>query len=91
VGHWWAASRTEDLPPPGSAERRAIERRWQEPWGDRINEIVFIGIGLDQGAIEQAVRSAQLTDAERRLPPERWRLLSDPFPPWERMEHLAPA
>lgn len=91
VGHWWAASAPGNLPPPGSPERRAIDQRWEEPWGDRINEIVFIGIGLDRGAIEQAVYSAQLTDAERRQPPDRWRLLSDPFPPWERVDHPHPA
>ena len=91
VGHWWAASAPENLPPPGSPERRAIDQRWEEPWGDRINEIVFIGIGLDRSAIEQAVYSAQLTDAERRLPPDGWRLLTDPFPPWERVDHPLPA
>ncbi len=91
VGHWWAASAPENLPPPGSPERRAIEQRWEEPWGDRINEIVFIGIGLDRSAIEQAVREAQLTDTERSLPLARWRLLSDPFPPWERVDHPVPA
>lgn len=91
VGHWWAASAPESLPPPGSPERRAIDQRWEKPWGDRINEIVFIGIGLNRSAIEQAVRGAQLTDAERSLPLARWRLLSDPFPPWERVDHPVPA
>lgn len=86
VGQWWAASPPSRRPPQGTAERRAIEERWAEPWGDRLNELVFIGIHLDQAAIEQAIARAALTFTETRKGMSHWRTLEDPFPNWSRTE-----
>lgn len=54
LNYWWAAlvengkARLEEAPP-------MIRAVWQEPQGDRRQEIVFIGTGLDEGAIRAAL------------------------------------
>ncbi len=52
---------------------------WQEPYGDRRQEIVFIGIGMDRDAIESALNAALLTDREMQRGPAAWQSLADPF------------
>lgn len=45
-GTWWADLPLERWPGPNSDHRRWIEERWQQPHGDRRQEIVFIGQDL---------------------------------------------
>ena len=46
LGTWWASVPRERWPSHDSA-RAYIAQHWQEPWGDRRQEIVFIGSGID--------------------------------------------
>lgn len=81
AGFWWAAqpkSRWPDDP----EWRAGIARHWQEPWGDRRQEIVFIGIGMDDAALRRDLDACLLDDAEMRAGPKAWAMLPDPFPPW---------
>jgi hypothetical protein len=55
---------------------------WQEPFGDRRQEVVFIGAGMNQAVITATLDAALLTDAEMLLGPDAWRDLPDPFPKW---------
>jgi len=55
---------------------------WQEPWGDRRQEIVFIGIGMDEATLRRSLDACLLTDAEMRGGPKAWARLPDPFPRW---------
>jgi G3E family GTPase len=95
VGRWWAAAPKSRWPAPGTAERKNIDARWKEPYGDRLNEVVFIGCGLDRAAIEQAWKAMHLNYTEaRRGPPGGkgfggWAELPDPFPQWQRKEVAA--
>jgi G3E family GTPase len=82
VGQWWAAVAPEHLPEPGSAQRAAIDASWEEPYGDRINEVVFIGCHMDRTEIERAFHAAQLTPAETGQGMSHWGELADPFPDW---------
>ncbi|MBP0465941.1 zinc metallochaperone GTPase ZigA [Roseomonas sp. PWR1] len=81
AGFWWAAQ-----PParwPNDAEWRAgIAQQWQEPWGDRRQEIVFIGLGMDEAALRRDLESCLLTEAEMRPGAKGWARLADPFPVW---------
>jgi G3E family GTPase len=86
VGQWWAAVPSDRLPPPGSEQRAAIDACWQLPYGDRINEVVFIGCDMDRHEIEQAFNRTRLTYTETRKGMQYWRTLSDPFPDWSRIE-----
>lgn len=83
VGRWWASAPRDRWPPKGSPQRGAIDARWQEPWGDRLNEVAFIGRNLDRAAIEQAWKAMHLTYTEGRKGLKGWAELPDPFPQWD--------
>jgi G3E family GTPase len=83
VGRWWAASERADWPPQGDPDRARIEANWVEPYGDRVNEVVFIGRSLERPRIERAFAECVLTDDELAGGVRQWRRLPDPFPAWE--------
>ncbi len=81
LGGWWASVPRERWPthPDALAE---VAAKWQEPWGDRRQEIVFIGAGMDRAAISAALDAALVsTDA---FTPDAWSDMADPFPAWRR-------
>lgn len=80
LGQWWAAV-PRDRRPAHPEARAEIARNWVEPWGDRRQELVFIGAGLDRAAITAALDAA-LLPTEFFLP-EAWVDLADPFPAWD--------
>lgn len=89
VGMWWAASPRSRWP-QDNALRREIEGRWQEPWGDRHQEIVFIGDKhLDEAAVRKALDGCKLNFTETRKGMKSWRELRDPFPQWSRSADVA--
>ena len=91
VGQWWAAVPRERWPAEDTPERAGIKKNWKEPYGDRINEVVFIGTSMDRAAIEQAWKAAHLNFTETRKGRQGWAALKDPFPSWERTEKLETA
>ncbi len=81
LGGWWASVPVERW--PGHPEALAeMKRNWVEPWGDRRQELVFIGAGMDRAAIS-AQLDAALVQAEGFSPAD-WAGLPDPFPEWGR-------
>ncbi|CAM5222450.1 GTPase, G3E family OS=Bosea thiooxidans OX=53254 GN=SAMN05660750_00382 PE=3 SV=1 [Bosea thiooxidans] len=86
MGFWWAAvprSRWPDHP-----EWQAIlNRNWHSVWGDRRQELVFIGTELDEAAIRAPLDLCLVGDAlPLRFNAERYRDLPDPFPAWRRAD-----
>jgi G3E family GTPase len=81
MGTWWAAVPKARWPEHDSA-RAYLTERWEEPWGDRRQEIVFIGAGMDRAALTRALDGALVPDTTFR--PDGWRKLADPFPLWRR-------
>ena len=79
LGRWWAAVPHDRWPQHPDALRE-MQGNWADPWGDRRQEIVFIGAGLDQGAIRAALNAALVPADTFR--PDDWRGLTDPFPRW---------
>ena len=84
LGTWWASVPKEYWP----EDERALEyvnSFWQEPWGDRRQEIVFIGSGIDWPALEARLDACLLPEGvasnTSKLPD-----LPDPFPLWKRQE-----
>ncbi|MCJ1901308.1 MULTISPECIES: GTP-binding protein [Paracoccus] len=79
LGGWWASVPRERWPthPDSLAE---VARNWQEPWGDRRQELVFIGAGMDPAAITQVLDDALVEAWD--FTPEAWARLPDPFPQW---------
>ena len=87
LGIWWATVPEERLPKDENT-KAYIKTHWSEPWGDRRQEIVFIGSGIDWQQIktkldECLVPKAQASSVED-LPD-----LTDPFPIWRREENAA--
>jgi G3E family GTPase len=81
LGGWWA-SVPKDRWPTHPDALGEVAAKWQEPWGDRRQEIVFIGHGMDEAAI-RAQLDAALVPA-KAFTPDDWTGFSDPFPSWRR-------
>ncbi|MFE9655587.1 GTP-binding protein [Micromonospora sp. NPDC006431] len=69
--------------PEDPAERAELETRWHPAFGDRQQELVLIGVGLDADGLRAALESCLLTDAEITAGADAWRALPDPFPEWD--------
>ena len=84
LGTWWAAVPQDRWPDHDSA-RAYIAQHWVEPWGDRRQELVFIGAGIDwprlKARLDACLLPEQLAPAPDALPD-----LPDPFPIWRRPE-----
>ncbi|MBY6006421.1 zinc metallochaperone GTPase ZigA [Salipiger bermudensis] len=87
MGMWWATV-PESRRPDHPQARAYLEQHWQEPFGDRRQELVFIGAGMDRAAITAALDAA-LVKADTGFTPELWTTLEDPFPGWRRATEAA--
>ncbi|MGF1581472.1 MAG: GTP-binding protein [Gemmataceae bacterium] len=82
TGLWWVAVLRDRWPTSERALSR-IARNWQEPFGDRRQELVFIGIGLDEEQIRRELNACLLKDDEMAGGETAWTALSDPFEAWD--------
>lgn len=79
LGLWWASLPEERLPTHPEAQAE-LARNWVEPWGDRRQELVFIGTGMDREEICARLNAALVQSDDFR--PDLWADLQDPFPQW---------
>jgi len=79
-GGLWLAS-ANDSEWPEDLDLDEIDAIWEEPWGDRRQELVIIGANLAPDLLQQFDRCC-LSDAEIDLGPEAWVAFDDPFPAW---------
>jgi G3E family GTPase len=103
IGLWSQAGPSGRFDPAGLAvattgewpddpdERAELEARWHPRFGDRTQELVFIGAGLDADRLQQGLRNCLLTPAELATGEDAWRTLPDPFPLWDLGAHPAHA
>ena len=63
----------------------SIQEQWIEPFGDMRQELVFIGQGVDQAAMTDALDRCLLSEEEVLKGREYWETLDDPFPVWEEL------
>ena len=82
AGLFWKAVPEQDWP-EDKDYLASIKRMWLEPFGDMRQELVFIGQGLDQQAMTQALDACLLSEEEVLRGVAYWATLSDPFPAWE--------
>lgn len=80
-GFWWATVPRAHWPRHPQFNS-LIERHWSTVWGDRRQELVFIGIDLERSSIRQALDDC-LIGPEASFDQRIGRDLPDPFPPWE--------
>ena len=84
LGNWWASIPKERWPDDEKAQNYMREH-WEEPWGDRRQEIVFIGNGINwpdlKGSLDACLLPETIASNIATLPN-----MSDPFPQWRRPE-----
>ncbi len=82
LGAWWAAVPKQYW--PDNAEWRDLVRRhWVNGWGDRRQELVFIGQNMDEAAMRSALDQCLHGPADpSRYDPRKDIGLPDPFPVW---------
>lgn len=85
LGRWWATVPEENRPVDPTAQAY-INAHWQEPWGDRRQEIVFIGSEIDWSALKEKLDNC-LVPEELALRVDDLPNYSDPFPEWQQMEN----
>ena len=71
AGQWWAAVPAEKRDALAPDARARVDAQWHEVWGDRRQEVVFIGIRVDEAEVRRAFDAALLTE-EELADPERW-------------------
>jgi len=84
MGFWWAAVPKERWPndPDWTS---MLRRNWAPVWGDRRQELVFIGTGLDEAAIRAALDECLVGPSDpSRFDLASFSTLPDPFPAWRR-------
>ncbi|MGD2119687.1 MAG: zinc metallochaperone GTPase ZigA [Chromatiales bacterium] len=81
AGIWWAAAPEEHWPQEPEYRAR-IEAEFQGEYGDRRQEIVFIGQNLDPQRTRDILDECLLNDAEMAVGPAAWKSFDDPFPQW---------
>ncbi|MEO0550078.1 MAG: GTP-binding protein [Pseudomonadota bacterium] len=79
LGTWWASVPPSQWP-ENAALRDYLEANWEEPWGDRRQEIVFIGADIDWPALQAKLDAALMPED---FNPEMADL-DDPFPIWRK-------
>ncbi|MGK3999000.1 zinc metallochaperone GTPase ZigA [Sorangium sp. So ce1024] len=82
----WYASLPEDQRPEDEEERAAVAAAWDPVWGDRRQEIVFIGVDMHREELTRGLDACLLTQEEMAAGPAGWRRFNDPFPAWEQEE-----
>jgi G3E family GTPase len=89
AGMWWAAIPKEQWPTE-KEYLEMIDSYWVEPYGDRRQELVFIGMKMDKDWMLSELQKCLLTDEELKLGPEGWQDFLDPFPEWKIQEDEMP-
>jgi len=87
MGTWWASVPQESWPQHDSV-KEYIADHWQEPWGDRRQEIVFIGSGVDWAGIKSRLDAALVPESIASSP-DALPDFPDPLPQWRMAEQAA--
>lgn len=79
AGYWWAAAPEEEWPEDGESIE-IIKSEFVGAYGDRRQELVFIGKAMTESSIREILERCLLTDLEFLQGPDIWELFPDPFP-----------
>ncbi|WP_087752401.1 GTP-binding protein [Paraburkholderia caledonica] len=88
AGMWWAAQDRSEWPEADDELAAEIAADWYGApddlsIGDRRQELVMIGVGIDPALWSAKFDACLLTDAEYALGPQGWQQFADPFPAWD--------
>lgn len=79
MGRWWASVPKNQWPHDNQFDD-FVAHYWDAVWGDRRQELVFIGIDMDETGLRERLDSCLI--AADGYTPDRWQDLRDPFPTW---------
>jgi G3E family GTPase len=79
AGLWWAGVDRSQWPDDPSWHQY-MQSLWDEDFGDRRQELVFIGRDMDRAWIEASLDAALVP--ETAFAPANWSHAADPFPAW---------
>lgn len=82
AGMFWKAVPQEEWP-QDQESRDFIQSKWQEPFGDMRQELVFIGQHLSEEDMRASLDQCLLSEDEVLQGQASWKLLDDPFPAWQ--------
>jgi hypothetical protein len=82
MGTWLAAQ--GDAPPADLEAEELAEALadWDPRYGDRAQQLVFIGVDLDVARVQELLGGALIDDAEEALGLAAWCEFADPLPAW---------
>lgn len=83
AGYWWAAVPSERWPQDPESVA-AIRANWDAEVGDARQELVLIGIDMDEAMLRECFDLCLLNDAELAQGPQAWTTWHNPFPDWPR-------
>ncbi len=81
AGYWWASIPKEEWP-EDQQNLDIIESNWDMSTGDARQEIVLIGMKMDELDIIDKFNHCLLNDEEMAQGPENWKLMDNPFIEW---------
>ena len=81
AGRWWAAVPPEQWPEDEETVA-LIKEKWHEGVGDARQELVLIGMDMDEAALRARLDACLLTDEELAAGPAAWMCLRNPFSDW---------
>lgn len=79
AGMWWAAIPKERWP-HDPEERPDLQENWHPRFGDRSQQLVFIGQGVDEERIRKGLDACLLDQKLAAKNSRAWRRLKNPFP-----------
>lgn len=89
LGRWWAAI-PQDRWPDHDEWRAHMRKHWHKIWGDRRQELVFIGSGMDKYAITAALDACLIGESQPlKFSMEKYAHLPDPFASWDKQKDAA--
>ncbi|NIF87540.1 zinc metallochaperone GTPase ZigA [Burkholderia sp. Cy-637] len=81
AGYWWAAVPEERWPQDPEAVA-AIRAKWDERVGDARQELVLIGMDMDEASMRARLDACLLSDEEMSRGPAVWTTWPSPFSDW---------
>jgi len=81
AGRWWAAGAPENWPQDPEVVAM-IRKQWDDDVGDARQELVLIGIAMDEARLRAHFDACLLTDAEMAAGPNGWMAWGNPFEEW---------
>jgi G3E family GTPase len=87
LGKWWAST-PKSRWPNNPQVTDYVSRLWEDPFGDRRQEIVFIGTGIDWPLLKSRLDDC-LIEEDKGDDLAAFAAMDDPFPAWKMREQSA--